>query len=285
MEKPSKPTCLFAGFGPLALHCLPVLEKHGYQIKHVLTHSTENTGEKSLMTHCLEQGIPHSLHDLRKKQLPEEELRANLLVSVNYRYILPGFVLSYFDKKLNLHGSLLPKYRGRTPHVWAIINGETTTGVTCHVMDDRVDYGDIVHQTEILISPGHTGADIIHEFEKIYPECLDAALKKMASGFIPVPQDHSMATYFGKRTPDMGHIDFTKTPRAIVNFIRAQAHPYPGAYCFLSNGRRLTVNKAEEYMGDRSSIPPLGLIRQYNGDFLAGCEAGAIIFSDFHLEN
>ncbi|WP_411822948.1 methionyl-tRNA formyltransferase [Leptospira sp. 'Mane'] len=236
---------VFAGYGTLALNCLKLLIKLNVQVSLVLTHKDKSS--QSVDSYCEENGIRFVYSDLRKDNVLLSQLSSvssKFLISVNYRYIIPKSYLDCFEFPLNLHGSLLPKYRGRTPHVWAIINGEKKTGITCHVMEESVDTGDIFDQVEINISPEDTGAGLLLKFEEMYPGCLERSLKNIENNIQPLKQNHQFATYYGKRIPEMGAIDFSKTSSALVDFIRAQAKPYPGAYCYLGNGKKVIVNKA-----------------------------------------
>lgn len=256
---------IFAGFGKLGYICLKELIKLNYKIDFVLTHKSEEV--ESIVRLCKEYNLQFSFSDLRKDRVTFDRIEresAHFLISVNYRYIIPDQILKSTKFPLNLHGSLLPKYRGRTPHVWAIINGENKTGVTCHIMEKTVDTGDIYEQIEIDISPEDTGYTLLQKFEAIYSLCLLNTMHKIDKGISPSEQDHNLATYFGKRIPEMGYIDFNKSVDTVLNFIRAQTAPYPGAYCFLPDGRKMIVYHAEKYQNIDKLKLPLGHISESN---------------------
>ena len=168
----------------------------------------------------------------------------DVLFSVNYLFIVERDVLSHPSRyAINLHGSLLPKYRGRTPHVWAIINGEKETGVAAHLMGPVCDAGDTVEQIRIPISESDTGASILDRFSRVYPEIICSLLQRVESGELArVKQDENQATYFGKRTPDDGKIDWNWQRERIHNWVRAQADPYPGAFTYLS-GMKVIIDQ------------------------------------------
>lgn len=275
---------IFAGYGRLGLVCLDAALQSGMQIEYVLTH---NDGDfDSVDRFCSDRGIIHSFSDPRNDARLLEALVARqvrFLLSVNYRYIIPYSLLESVEHPLNIHGSLLPKYRGRTPHVWAIINGERKTGVTCHVMEPGVDTGGIYHQREVAISDEDTGYTLLRKFEQHYPECLLATLKKIDSGFVPVPQDHAIATYFGRRIPEMGYIDLTKDACSVMNFIRAQASPYPGAYYYLSDGQRITVNLARVERSISVDALDTGVIYKDEDGYFARCKDSCIRFLDYSI--
>ena len=168
----------------------------------------------------------------------------DVLLSINYLFIIEKDILSLATKYcINFHGSLLPRYRGRTPHVWAIINDEKYTGITAHIMNEKCDDGDIVYQMKIKIQDDDTGGSILKKFNDYYPKIIMEVISKITSGKLRLKkQDNNLATYFGKRTPDDGYIDWNWQKRRIWNWIRAQAYPYPGAYTFYDN-TKVIINK------------------------------------------
>ena len=140
----------------------------------------------------------------------------------------------------NIHNALLPRYRGRHPLTWALINGEETVGVTIHEIVAEVDAGDIVFQEQIPVSMDDTVASLGKRLNEIVRTNIGDLLTSLAAGAIrPVKQDLSRGSFFGKRTPEMGIIDWSKTSLEIYNFIRALTTPYPGARSYY--GERLLV--------------------------------------------
>lgn len=168
----------------------------------------------------------------------------DVLVSVNYLYIIDNQLIGHPSKfAINIHGSLLPKYRGRTPHVWAIINNESETGITAHVIDEGCDTGPILEQIQVRIESEDTGNLILEKYKKLYFPILKDVLTKIESGSYQLTQqDDSLATYFGKRTPEDGQINWNWQRERIRNWVRAQAFPYPGAFCYL-NGKKLIIDE------------------------------------------
>ena len=157
----------------------------------------------------------------------------DIILSVNYLFLIDRLLFSKAKLAVNIHGSLLPKYRGRTPHVWAIINNESKTGVTAHLIDDGCDTGDIVKQKEVIIDDSDTGADILQKFNELYIPLVDEILCDFERGSIkPLPQNNKNATFFGKRTPYDGRINWDWQKERIRNWVRAQAYPYPGAFTY-----------------------------------------------------
>lgn len=164
-----------------------------------------------------------------------QSVEIDVLISINYLFLIDKDLIS-LPKKIafNIHGSLLPKYRGRTPHVWAIINNENETGITAHQIDNGCDTGDIIEQVVIPIKEDDTGADILSKFNKRYIPLIESVLNKITFEAIELKrQEHDKASFFGKRTPDDGHICWDWQKERIKNWVRAQANPYPGAFTYL----------------------------------------------------
>lgn len=142
---------------------------------------------------------------------------------------------------LNLHGSLLPRYRGRVPVNWAILNGETETGVTLHYMVEKPDAGDIVAQRRVPIAFEDTALTLYRKLVPTARELFAEALPLLREGRAPrIPQDLSRGSYFGGRRPEDGRIDWSWPAMRIYNLVRAVTHPYPGAFTSLG-GQKLFV--------------------------------------------
>lgn len=160
----------------------------------------------------------------------------DLILLAGYRQIVKNEIISLPKLGcINIHESLLPKYRGHAPTNWSIINGETETGVTVHFVDEGVDTGDIIVQEKVEIGPNDTIMDVYWRGLKLWPKLLLMALDNIKNGVLPVPQNHKIATYFGKRYPEDGHIDWTKSNKEIFNLIRALVKPYPSAFTYYNS--------------------------------------------------
>jgi methionyl-tRNA formyltransferase len=172
------------------------------------------------------------------------ENKCSVILSINYLFIIEEDVIKHPTKfAVNFHGSLLPKYRGRTPHVWSIINNEPKSGITAHLIDNDCDIGDIIEQIEIEISKTDTGASILNKFNEKYFPLVQKVVDKIENDTISFKlQDHSKATYFGKRTPEDGLIDWNWHKERIFNWVRALSNPYPGAFSFL-NGAKIIIDQ------------------------------------------
>jgi methionyl-tRNA formyltransferase len=168
----------------------------------------------------------------------------DVLISINYLFIINQNLINAANiLAFNIHGSLLPKYRGRTPHVWAIINNEKETGITAHKIDKNCDTGDIIKQIRVEIEAEDTGGIILAKYLDLYVPLIESVLEDVAANKIRASkQNNSMATYFGKRTPDDGQINWEWQLNRIINWIRAQAYPYPGAFTFC-NEEKIIIDK------------------------------------------
>lgn len=278
---------LFCGYGKLGLNCIKRLIEKGYNISYVLTH--RELEDESVDTFCIKNKLNYSYKDTRKikEEVKKHFLDMNLdyLISINYRYIIPKEILIIPKYSLNIHGSLLPKYRGRTPHVWSIINGEQYSGITCHLIDEGVDTGNIIEQIPVKIEEDDTGYTLLKKFEKLYPGLLIKSIEKLNKNINTLSQNESKASYFGKRTPDMGYIDFYKKSFQIVNFVRAQAFPYPGAYYYLNNGKKIIINKIIVTDKQLELIDSIGIIKSFNNEYYVKCIDSILKIIDFKIND
>jgi methionyl-tRNA formyltransferase len=218
---------------------------HCYKRNHVAAILTDLKSD-AIIDFANKENIPVFIGNPRKGRAQEFIARQSieLLLSVNYLFIVESDLINWPSKAaINFHGSLLPKYRGRTPHVWAIINNELESGVTAHFITAGCDEGDIIDQVIIPIKKQDTGADILDKYTEAYPQLVDKVLEQFKKCEVQgLKQDESKATYFGKRTPDHGLIDWNWQKERIYNWVRAQADPYPGAFSFL-RGKKIIIDK------------------------------------------
>jgi methionyl-tRNA formyltransferase len=169
-------------------------------------------------------------------------LRPDFIFSLYYRQMLKPALLALPRRgALNMHGSLLPRYRGRVPVNWAVLRGERETGATLHHMVEKPDAGAIVAQQTVPILPDDTALEVFGKVTVAAEIALDRVLPDLLAGRAPaVAQDLSQGSYFGGRRPEDGRIDWSRSAREIHNLVRAVAPPYPGAFTDLQ-GRRVRV--------------------------------------------
>jgi methionyl-tRNA formyltransferase len=171
--------------------------------------------------------------------------RPDLLWITDYRYLLPTSLLTLASQgAVNLHPSLLPKYRGRASLNWAILKGETKLGLTAHFVDEEMDSGDIIAQVDYEIRQDQDVGDCLEILYPLYGSITRQILGYFLAGRVPrTPQDHSQASVFPRRKPEDGLIDWNQPARSICDLVRAVAAPYPGAFTTFA-GEKLTVWKA-----------------------------------------
>lgn len=219
------------------------LLKNGFEIAAVFTHtddSDENIWFNSVADLCVKNDIPVYAPENVNHPIWEERIRSlmpDVIFSFYYRKLLGKTILgtpSYGS--FNLHGSLLPAYRGRCPVNWVLVNGEQKTGMTLHHMTEKPDDGDIVEQVEIPISEDDTAYTLHRKFSGVLPGMLDSALPLIKAGKPPrKKQDVSAGSYYGGRTAKDGEIEWNASPSTIKNLVRAVTKPYPGAFSYAGN--------------------------------------------------
>jgi len=222
---------------------IEALLRNGFQIAAVFTHKDdprENAWFDSVAQLAASQGIPVFApddinHPLWVKRI--KDLAPDIIFSFYYRNIIRQPILDTPPAGcLNLHGSLLPKYRGRCPINWVLVNGEKETGVTLHYMTPKPDDGDIVHQKKITITDDDTARSLHDRAARAASILLDEVLPQLKDGTAPrEPQDHSKATYYGGRSAADGQIDWTVEAEQVRNLVRAVTRPYPGAFSHIAN--------------------------------------------------
>lgn len=272
------------GFGELATKSIINILDSEFSVNFILTH--KEMLPNSVDSYCINNNIDFSYLN-PQKNINEvidilKDKNIELLITINYRFIIPLEIIESVFYAFNIHGSLLPKYRGRTPHVWSIINGETETGITTHLLEKSVDTGDIIYQKKILIDNNDTGYTLLQKYINHYPNVILNSIENLINGKKLIKQNHSNASFFGKRTPDMGYIDFYKNAKEVINFVRAQAEPYPGAYYYLVNGKKITINAVKISSESHSDIG-IGVIFQKNGVFYVYCKDALLKLTDYKV--
>lgn len=184
-----------------------------------------------------------------------KSLNLDLIVCVNFDQILKKDIINLPTIGcINTHASLLPKYRGRAPLNWAMINGEEYSGVTVHFIDEGIDTGDIILQEKIKIDEDYYISDLLNKVKNIYPKIVLNAIRALESNNLNlIKPDLSKGFYVNKRSKDDGKIDFSKPSKDIMNFIKAISKPYPGAFLYHNNKKiiiwraRLDYNISPQY--------------------------------------
>lgn len=281
VQKNKKKYCLCVS-GKLGSIVLNTLAEHKKSISCILTDSRSH----EIIDLCDSVKIPCFKGNPRSHKawewLNEQKINFDCLLSINYLFILDSDVLGMADVAVNFHGSLLPKYRGRTPHVWAIINGEKQCGITAHMMNSKCDDGDIIKQLVVPIGEEDTGASILNKYNGLYPDFVLEITFLLEKGCIKsYPQDIKKATYYGKRTPDDGRINWDWQKERIRNWVRAQATPYPGAFTY-RDGDKIIINKVMySDMGYNDTDHNGMVLDVVNGCPIVKTQNGALIIKEF----
>jgi methionyl-tRNA formyltransferase len=289
-----KPRAVVFAYHNVGVRCLQVLLARGVDIALVVTHedsASENIWFGSVAQVAAEHGIETiTPADPTSPDVAAAVARAapDFIFSFYYRHMLPVSLLALARRgAYNMHGSLLPKYRGRVPTNWAVINGETESGATLHEMLAKPDAGAILAQTPVPILPDDTAAQVFDKTVVAAEQTLWRVLPALLAGEAPhLPNDLAAGSYYGGRKPEDGRIDWTQPAQRVYNLIRAVAPPYPGAFSDLATNRFIVARArlvpetgapgvSPKTLGELRSLPP-GLTVTDNAMF-GVCGDGRVI--------
>ena len=217
----------------VGVNCLQALLDAGIQVDLVITHTddpNENIWFASVVELCKQKNIPYlqpQANDLNALLPRLQALQPDYIFSFYYRYLIPTALLACARiAALNMHGSLLPKYRGRAPINWAILHGETETGATLHIMEAKPDAGEIVGQQPVNIGTNDTATEVFARVSAAAVQVIQIALPQLLTGQLKrLPNPLEQGSYFGGRKPADGKVDWSQTAQSIHNLIRAVAPP------------------------------------------------------------
>ena len=253
----------------VGVRCLRVLLEAGVEIPLVVTHR-DDPDEKiwfssvSLFSKSLGLKV---LEDPLQLEIPDTDF----IFSFHYRRMLPASILAKAKRgAFNMHGSLLPKYRGRSPVNWAVLHGETETGATLHEMTAKPDAGRIVDRERVPIGPDELAVEVFRKVTDAAATVLRRSIGNLVEGKATLtPQDLSRGSYFGGRRPEDGRIDWSKGAQEIHNLVRAVAPPYPGAF---TDGMKIFRTRIEPGKTSLKKGP-----YQDHGEWFAGCGDGKVL--------
>ena len=245
----------------VGVRCLKVLLAGGVDVALVVTHedsASENIWFESVVSLCEAEGIAYlTPADAKSPELlaQVQAARPDMMFSFYYRHMLPAELLAVAPA-YNMHGSLLPQFRGRAPVNWAVLHGAGETGATLHEMTVKPDAGAIVAQTAVPILPDDTAFEVFGKVTVAAEQTLWRILPAMLEGVAPrVPNDLTQGGYFGGRKPEDGRIDWRQPAQAVYNLHRAVAPPYPGA--FTEHGvHRYVIERARLSSKLLAGLPP-----------------------------
>ncbi|MCI5573647.1 MAG: methionyl-tRNA formyltransferase [Faecalibacterium prausnitzii] len=244
---------LFMGTPDIAAECLKALYAAGHEICGVYTRRDKPVGRKQVLTAppvkevALEHGTPVFQPRTLRDGSEDENIRTlapELIVVVAYGCILPASVLSIPKHGcINLHVSLLPKYRGSAPVQWSVLNGDPETGVSIMQMDEGLDTGDVLRCERIAIDPEETSGELFDRVTAVGAQVLCQTIPAIEQGRLkPVVQDHEHATLAPMLSKEMAEFHLTDTAEHIHNWVRGM-NPWPGAWFVTSGGKKLKVNQ------------------------------------------
>ena len=271
----------------LAYHnigCVGIREllNHGFEIAAVFTHE-DDPGETTWFDSVAELAAANNIPVYAPKDINHplwveriRELAPDIIFSFYYRNMVGKQILDMPAAGcINLHGSLLPRYRGRCPANWVLVNGEQETGVTLHYMTQRPDDGDIVGQLAVAIDENDTAVSLHAKLANAASELLADQLPKiMENRADRRPQDPSQASYFGGRRPKDGEIDWQQGSATVRNLVRAVTRPYPGAFSYLGNRKTLFWQVKEVAHSETAASEPGTVLS--TSPFVIACGEGAV---------
>jgi len=276
-------TAVVFAYHNVGVRCLSVLLDQGVQVALVVTHR-DQPNETIWFASVAELARSRALPVIA----PEDPNAPAVVAQI--RALAPDFLFSFYYRNMlgpellalprrgayNMHGSLLPRYRGRVPVNWAVILGERETGATLHQMVAKPDAGGIVAQEAVPIGPEDTAAEVFGKVTGAAERVLARALPQLIAGSARItPQDLSLGSYHGGRKPEDGRIDWAKSAQEVHNLVRGVAPPYPGAYTRIgATTLRILRTRPEPDRRPRSGAP--GLYFEA-GSYFADCGDGKVL--------
>lgn len=285
---------VFMGTPDFAVPCLKVLLENKHDIAAVVTQPDRAKGRGKKLAPppvkvlAEEAGIP--VYQPERIKTPEfvqilRDLKPDVMIVVAFGQLLSQEILDIPPLGcINVHASLLPKYRGAAPINWCIINGEHTTGVTTMYMDKGLDTGDMILKKEIDIMENETAGELHDRLMLLGAEVLKETMVLLQAGTVPrVPQEESKATYAPIMSKSLGRIDWYKSAYDISNLIRG-TYPWPGAFSTYE-GKVFKLFSAEA-AGDNESNECTGCISRVSEDSITvSCGAGSLVIKELQFEN
>lgn len=267
----------------VGVRCLSVLLAHDVEVALLVTHS-DSPGESIWFDSVAELATLHGIPSITPTDPNDSavvariaDLAPDFIFSFYYRLMLKGPILALAARgAFNMHGSLLPKYRGRVPVNWAVFHGERETGATLHRMTEKPDAGAILSQQAVPILPDDTAFQVFQKVTVAAEMALDGVLPELIAGKAKEQaQDLSQGGYFGARKPEDGRIDWLASAQDIHNLVRAVAPPYPGAFCAFQD-KTLRVLRSFQSRERQARSPAPGLYAEKDAIY-ADCADGRVL--------
>lgn len=288
---------VFMGTPEFARESLKGLYEAGFNIVGCFTNPDKPSGRgmklkaSAVKEYATQNGIP--VYQPKKLRNNEEileilnELNPDIIAVVAYGKILPKEIIDLPKYGcINVHGSLLPKYRGPAPMQWAIINGDNVTGITTMFMDVGMDTGDMLLKEELVIEDSFNLEDVHDRLASIGSRLLIKTIDKVVDGTIERTVQPEEGTYAPMITRETTKIDFTKKAREIYNFVRGLS-PFPGTYMEMENGSKYKVFDVDYVVDDKidSTVEPGDILLMSKDSLYIRCADGYIIIKTIQPEN
>lgn len=278
---------LFMGTPDFAVPCLEAIIQAGHSVAGVVTQpdKPKGRGHKLMPPPVKECAKRHGIEVFQPESLRNEgflpvlrRLDPDLIAVVAYGRILPKYILEFPSLGcVNVHASLLPRYRGAGPIQWSVINGETKTGVTTMYMAEGLDTGDMILKAETEISPEETAGMLHDRLSVMGAELLAETLVRIADGSAPRErQEDALSCYAPMITKETGHIDWCRDARSILNLIRG-TNPWPMSYC-LYEGEPMKIIHAAA--ADRAEGEPGRILSADRNGICVACGDGRGVLID-----
>lgn len=281
---------LFMGTPDFAVPCLDILVSNGFDVCGAVTQPDKPKGRGHKLTpppvkeYAISKNIPvYQPQTLKDGEFEKvlDELKPQFIAVVAYGKILPEYILDFPEYGcVNVHGSVLPKYRGAAPIQWAIINGDKTTGVTTQYMKMGVDTGDIIFTDETEILPDETYGELYTRLSQSGAELLLKTVNAIKDGTAPrTEQDESEATHAPMLTKETGHIDWTKSADEVLSLIRG-TNPWPMSYAMYGDEMMKVFGVKK---GSGFDAPP-GKIRIVNKKLEISCGKDSVVVDEIQFK-
>ena len=283
---------VFMGTPDFAVVSLKKLIKNNHEISAVVTvpDKPKGRGLKVIGSPVKQLAMEHNIKLLQPENLKNSDfiqklskIEADVYIVVAFRILPPEVFKIPKLGTINLHASLLPKYRGAAPINWAIINGESITGVTTILIDEKVDTGNLLMQKKVNISDNMTAGELHDVLAEVGAEVLIKTLDKLSAGTLKVEkQDNSLATKAPKLDKDLCHINFNQSAKNVYNLIRG-LNPYPAAFAY-HNKKQIKIFNGRVGENIQDNVPPGTVINKTKTNFTIACAAGSIIVDQVQVE-
>lgn len=282
----ARPRAVVFAYHNVGVRCLQALLGRGVEVPLVVTHQ-DNPRETIWFASVARLAASHGIPVITPEDPNTDDVlaqvraaRPDFLFSFYYRHMLKAPLLAAAPRgAFNMHGSLLPQYRGRVPINWAVIHGETETGATLHQMNEKPDNGALVDQMAVPILPDDSAQDVFEKVTVAAELVLWRSLPALLAGTARLtPQDLSQGAYFGGRKPEDGRIPPRLGAAALHNFVRALTHPYPGAFADLPEGRLVVWQTRHAGPLRDGAQPPLAVtLSVAEGHLQLACPDGGLL--------